>query len=389
MLGKHFERARELEDLLRHGPRTKFLHNVDVIDFLEALEVENVSRSTADEVQFSCPFPGHTSGDATPSAYMNDGSIDASRSTYWKCFGCNRHGTAITFYAELEGISKAEAARHVRETWGASYRAPQGGIAAEFEQRLRKRYEQRNSVPFKEISWDHYDDLFGVDWEAAYDRYRFSPACPEAVAYMFKRGFTVKTLIDWNIGYDAIGYHGRLTIPVCNVDGTLIGVKGRAYEDARPKYKILGDRPDRFPRYKFRPYEKARVVFGLDRVKKAGRLVMCEGELDVIALAQHGIPAIAVGGAQLSGDQARLIRDYADEVVVFFDSNDAGYRATWGWPGVDGVWHPGLVERLAPFLSVRVVENHTHDASALVQKGRVRELYSLIRTAQTHLRFWT
>lgn len=390
MLGQHLERAKELEDLLRHGPRTKFLHNVDVTDFLESLEVENIARSTADEIQFSCPFPGHTSGDASPSAYMNDGSIDAKKATYWKCFGCNRQGTAITFYAELEGISKSEAARHVRETWGAGYRAPRGGsIAAEFEQRLRKRYEQRNSVPFKEIAWDHYNDLFGVDWDDALQQH-LHPDCPEAVSYMFTRGFTVETLKDWKIGYDMRGMHGRLTIPVVNDDGTLIGVKGRSHGDhARPKYRILGDRPDRYPRYKFRPYEKARVVFGLDRVKKAGRLVLCEGELDVIALAQVGVPAIATGSAHVSGDQGRLIRDYADEIIVFFDSNNAGHRATWGWRDHDGEWRPGLVQRLAPFLPVRVVADHPYDASKLVELGKTRELYKLIRSAKSHLRIWT
>jgi len=376
-----FQRAlAEYEENQRIGNDGPFLHHVDVADFLSTLEVENLHKANADEYNFSCPFPGHTRGDASPSAYMNDGSKDKTKTTAWKCWGCGRVGNGITFYAELAGVSKAEAAAHVRLTWAPRFRAPKGGsISKEFELRQRERRLSAHVDAKKDklIPWSHYFRLFGVDWEHA------QQLSDPISSYLFTRGFTAEALDEWRIGFDP--HSQRYTIPVCNINGDLIGVKGRTAVGSKRKYLILGDRANRKPFYGFMPYEKTRVVFGLDRVKQAARkLVLVEGELDVVALWQVGIPAISTGSAHISDLQAILIRDYADEVISFFDSNNAGETATWGWEDADGGWHPGVVEKLGSFLRVRVVAEHEHDASEHVQYGRVDELRALLATARLH-----
>jgi|tagenome__1003787_1003787.scaffolds.fasta_scaffold20818632_2 DNA primase len=386
-----FKRAlAEHEENERIGSSGPFLHHVDVADFLSTLQIENVHKAKADEFNFSCPFPGHTHGDASPSAYMNDGSKDKTKTSAWKCWGCGRTGNGITFYAELAGVSKAEAAAHIRLTWAPRFRAPKGGtISKEFELRQRERRltSHVEAKKDKTIPWNDYLRLCSVDWNYAYRKYRRqrNNEANAIISYLFTRGFTPQALESWKIGYDPQSQ--RYTIPVCNINGDLVGVKGRTAIGSKRKYMVLGDRANHKPYYRFMPYEKTLVVFGLDRAKKARKLVLVEGELDVVALWQIGIPAISPGSAHLSDEQALLIRDYADEVIFFFDSNDAGENATWGWEDSDGEWHPGAVEKLAPFMRVRVVAEHEHDASELIQHGRVDELRALLEAARPHYKF--
>lgn len=384
----------QADDPRRHrGGKSDFLQYVDVYDFLKTLDIEiyKDKKTTADEYNFTCPFPGHTSGDARPSGYMNDGSKDPSKTTVWKCHGCSRSGNAISFYAEVDGVSKQEAALHIRQTWAPNFRAPKGGsIANEIADKLADGREQRNAVPvpMKTIAWEHYDEMFRVNWFSAYKMYD-APDCPPEVAYLFDRGFRPQPLSRWRIGYDPLSE--RITIPVSNADGSLVGVKGRLpHDDRKPKYIAIGDRENKRPRYKFMPYEKSRVIFGLDRVRKSGRkvLVLVEGELDVIALWMLGIPAISTGSAHLSDEQAILLRDYADEIIVFFDTNTAGEQATWGYEDKDGDWHPGVVEKLEPFMRLRIVEDHEHDASKLVQLGRGDEARRLVADARSHVKLY-
>lgn len=385
-LGRHL--SKHIDNTLAPRYKTRggnYLENVDVTDFLETLEAENLQRGSADEMLFSCPFSGHTSGDATPSAYMNDGGKDKSKTTVWKCHGCGRAGNAVTFLAELQGLSKHEAALFIRETWAPGFRAPKGGsISAEFEQRLEERLENRNTVDeIATIAWEHYDRLFSVDWRDAYVQYR-KPHCPPAVAYLFTRGMTAETLRHWRIGYDEIT--DRLTIPV-SIDGQLVGIKARTWRDyVKPKYRILGDKSTRRPRYGFLPYEKSRMLFGLDQARGT-TLVLCEGELDVIALWQMGISAVCTGSSHVSGEQALALRDAVEAVTIWQDNDPAGERATWGWEDKDHLWHPGVVERLAPHLQIRIVSGHRHDPAKYLELGRTNEVAELVAGAQSHIRF--
>jgi hypothetical protein len=368
----------------QRGRAREWLHHVDVDDFLDAMEVLNVSHATSDERLFSCPFPGHSSGDARPSAYMNDGSKDQSKATVWKCHGCGRSGNAITFYAELENVSKLEASHHLRAQYAPNFRAPRGGsIAAEFEARMREREREiADSQDPPSIPREVHEQRFAVDWQHA-DRMNGLPGCPPEVAYMFERGFTVDTLEVWEIGYDE--WSRRLTIPVHDPSGNIIGIKGRTWQDERkPKYMILGDKQGEPAHYGWTHYEKSLVVFGLHMlVGPVETLVLVEGELDVIALWQIGIPAVCTGSAHLSEAQARIIRQWCDELVVFYDSNTAGNQATFGWHDKDDEFHAGVIHKLRPHIRVRVVPAHTDDASKMVQDNRIDELRELIASAES------
>lgn len=369
------------------GERIDWLHRVDVIDFLEQLELNNVSQATGDHVVCSCPWPGHTHGDRKPSLYMNDGSRSKEKATVFKCHGCNRVGNAITLLAYVEGCSKQQARTILRETYAPDWRAPKGGsITKEIELWLKEREEAQEALAQEEaelptIEWDHYDEIMGFEWPLGAGASDFPDTPAE---YIYNRGLSSETLNEWRIGYD--GKSDRITIPVTNEDGDLIGVKGRAVEEARkPKYLILGDRVGRRKHYKFYPYEKSLVVFGIDRVVKLRAkhkvVVFCEGELDVIALWQIGIPAICTGSAHLSDEQARIIRDHCDAVIVFFDTDTAGHNATWGYyedDDWDNDYHPGIVAKLHRHIPVRVVRDHRYDPAKMVELDKADGIRRMI-----------
>lgn len=381
-LGRLGEKAEKTAGKRSKGGSRDWLHKIDIVDLLEGLGMDNISQATGDEIVCSCPFPGHTRGDRKPSLYMNDGSKDQSKATVWKCHGCGRAGNAIGLVASLDESSKQKAAQHLRERYAPDWLAPREGIAKEFNDRrlmLKQQAMQQALEELRTIPWDRYEKLFGIEWPAGAGASDFAGT---PAGYMYERGFTSETLNTWRIGWDEKSE--RIVIPVTDEDGNLVGVKGRTTDpDRKPKYLILGDRSDRrTKRYGFKHYEKSLVVFGIDQLKGSTWAVFCEGELDVLALHQIGIPAICTGSAHLSDEQARIIRDHLDEVIVLFDTDEAGKNATWGYTDDDDdVYHPGLVYKLERFIGVRVVRDHRYDPSKMIQLGKEEGLRRMIENA--------
>ena len=347
---------------------------------LEELDVGRIYEAGIDELLFSCPFEGHSHGDERPSAYMNNGVKQASKNTVWKCHGCGRSGNAISFVSEYSGISRSRATRELRDRFAPGWHKPRGGsMRAEFE--LRKQTA-------KELEDDKYPEITILPWDT-YKRFEVSwPDYEEIdkpdVQYMYGRGFSTADLMEWRIGYDHAS--DRITIPVCTPDGQLVGVKGRAWsKQTRVKYRILGDTERTIRRhgieYYFAPYLKSQVVFGIEKWGEQRVYVWDEGEINVMSWRKMGIPAFATGSAHMSDAQARIIRDYADEVVIFLDPDKAGKTGIWGYIDKDDEYHPGAVEKLGPHVRVRVAAEHDQDANDLLVSGRVSHARRLIRDA--------
>jgi len=356
----------------RKRARLVWLRYVEVMDFLENCNVANITQATSDEVQFSCPFTGHTQGDNTPSAYMNDGSKDPDLTTLWKCFGCGRQGNAVNFLAEYENVSPQSARGMLKEHYAPGYKAPKyGSIAREFEARYKRAKELHVEPVLKVLDWREAE-RFEVNWSLR--------GGMRQLRYMLDRGFTPEALSEWEIGYDYDSE--RFTIPVFDPDGNLLGFKGRAWRtNARPKYLVLGDKGKR-QRYGFQTYDKSLVVFGLDKWGEVERYVLTEGELDVISMWMMGIPAICVGGSSMSTAQAKLIRQYCDEVVLFFDNDVAGKNAVAGLDKADGEHKPGILELLEPHLRVRTVGRHRFDANEYLRRGEAERVARLVAGAK-------
>ncbi|MDR0839664.1 MAG: toprim domain-containing protein, partial [Oscillospiraceae bacterium] len=117
-------------------------------------------------------------------------------------------------------------------------------------------------------------------------------------------------------------FRDRLIFPVIDVRGNVIGFSGRILSDGEPKYLNSPDTP---------VFSKSRNLFALNLAKKSksGMLILTEGNIDVVSLHAAGIDsAVASLGTSLTGEQARLMSRYTDKVVICFDSDAAGVKAT-------------------------------------------------------------
>ncbi len=110
--------------------------------------------------------------------------------------------------------------------------------------------------------------------------------------------------------------------PIFDLRGNIIAFGGRVLDDSKPKYV---NSPETLV------YHKSETVFALQIAKKSAsrRFVLCEGYMDVISMQQAGIDtAVCACGTALTPEQVRLISEYADEVILSYDSDEAGQKAT-------------------------------------------------------------
>lgn len=320
------------------------IENIDVENFLDKrLKLRNVQEATETEIRFSCPFPGHTSGDENPSAYMN------KETTAWICHGCKRKGNAVTFISDLYNVSTYAAIRKLKEFYGGAFENPESTIEDEIN-----RY-------FLSLGKPDVEPLNFSLQLAVLSDFKMNPG---ARYYLRNRGFNDDTMDKFQLGYDEIS--GRIVIPIFDESGRLVGFKGRSVDpEDKPKYKVLGGSLYGFPRY-----HVGLVVFGIDKVPEEKRTaIICEGELNAIAMHQMGFDnAIAAGGSTFTDIHARKIVERFDSAILYFDSDKAGNEATIN-----------AAKLLMPHMPVRVVPDHDQDAADVLQT------YIPRASGQTHI----
>lgn len=330
---------------------------IDVDDFMECLDVQNVQQATTEEIRFSCPFPAHAMGDETPSAYMN------VETTAFFCHACHAKGNAIHFTCKLLGISPIEAIRLLKARYSPHGIDPDARNMREEVLKILDKTEEE--VPKLTKLDEGFLQPFLVNWAAVEQAY-LANQCPPEFCYMLERGFSIDTLNSWQFGYDERS--DRILLPVRDEDGDLVGFKARAWDDRKPKYLNLGG-----DRYGFKPFLKNSVVFGLDRAKHFGKhLIVVEGELNVVAMCEKGYPnTVALNGSYFSERQMQLLRRYAESVTLFFDSDPAGYDAT-----------EAVKESLKNFMSVYIVPDHDGDPADMDHE----EIRACVEQSISHIR---
>lgn len=285
------------------------LSKVDVLDFLNELGMNNV-REEGKDVWYSCFSDQHYRGDANPSASMEKGT------TRFYCFSCGMHGNAVSFLSELENVSPIQSAIWIKERFIGSSVPDQASILDNVKEILTTKKATKTSdklVPIDEKECTRRK----IDWKSAIAWLEYSgqqrDKQDEPIDYMFGRGFTPEILDKFEIGYDKISE--RVVIPIRSVSGQLVGFKGRSLEEnPRARYLVLGG-----PEYGFEPYQTRKVVFALD--KAVGKeLIVCEGELNAIAMHQHGyLNTVGISGKILSDEQVEMIKKHAERVILIFD----------------------------------------------------------------------
>ena len=328
------------------------LSKIDVEDFLEQLGLRNITQATEAEIKFSCPYPKHTHGDESPSAFMNTGEFEPWKATQWFCHGCHESGNAVSLTMYMFDITRLKARRFLREAYDpASYDPDAISVVKEIDRYRQMRDRQREVTFDLELPEETMHDYL-VDWDRVFMSRDAGEDIPEPLEYIIDRGFSGETLSEWEFGFDPMS--NRIVFPVRDHEGKLVGFKGRAWREGhQPKYLVLGDRPGRPARYDFPCYHTSSVVFGLHKAKEwgDGHLIVCEGELNAIALWEKGFEnAVAINGSNLSDRQASLLRRHADTLTIFFDSDNAGTN------GLEIV-----TDALKDFVRLRVVPEHEGD----------------------------
>lgn len=265
------------------------------------------------------------------------------------CFGCGAGGDAVTFLRRIENLDYVEAVRQLAEKAG--MRMPEDGYddtLAKHRQRLLA--ANREAARFFHQTMMSPQGKIGLDYFAGQRRLSMQTIkhfglgyAPDSwdglLRHMQSKGFTNQELFDANLVrkserngrvsyYD--NFRNRAMVPIIDLRGNVIAFGGRVLDDSKPKYINTSDTL---------VYKKSNGVFALNFAKNGNpdKLIVCEGYMDVIALHQAGFTnSIACLGTALTSEQARLISRYTQEVILSYDSDEAGQKATKRAIGIFG-----------------------------------------------------
>ena len=274
-----------------------------------------------------CPFHG----EKTPSFVL----YPENDSFY--CFGCHVGGDTITFVRRIENLDYMEAVKMLAQRAGLDM--PEDTRRNDGTARIKMRILEANREAAR---WFHRCLIGPEGTDAlAYLRGRklsdgiitrfglgYAPDSWQGLSnHLRKLGFTDEELVTANLAarggrgiYDR--FRGRVIFPIIDVRGNVTGFSGRAVGDNGPKYLNTAETL---------VFEKGRGLFALNFAKNAGgqRLLLAEGPMDVIALHQAGFNfAVATQGTALTQQQAQLMTHYAKEVLLCYDADAAGQKAS-------------------------------------------------------------
>ena len=342
-------------------------HANDVVDVIGS--VFPLKRAGAN-FRALCPF--HK--EKTPSFNVNP------TKQIWHCFGCGKGGDVFKFVMDYENLDFLGAVRRLAERAGIKVESEDAtGHAVRGEKELLFRLHDEAAAFFQE-------NLHAAD---------------VAKRYLEKRQITLEVARQWRIGYaldawdgllqwaerkkydpallataglalprDNGGlydrFRGRLMFSICDEQGRVVGFSGRILTDAKdqPKYVNSPETPI---------FQKGRILFALDKAKRTiiedKFAVICEGQIDTIACHEAGITnVVAPQGTALTEQHARILKRYADEVVLMYDADEAGQNAIVR--SAEPLWEAGMALRVA-------VIPAGHDPDSLIKAeggAKLREL---------------
>ena len=274
-----------------------------------------------------CPFHSEKS----PSFYV----YPQNQSFY--CFGCGAGGDVITFIRRIENLEYMEAVKLLADRCGLEL--PMDSDQSDARSMLKKRVLEIN----RESARFFHSCLMSEQGRQAYE-------------YLISRGRDRKTIRHFGLGYAPAGWDGllnhlrakgfsdndmleanvvtkgkygphdrfsnRVIFPIIDLRGNVVAFGGRALDDKGAKYLNSSDTP---------VFKKSKTLFALNFAKTSKRpgLILAEGYMDVVAIHQAGFDnAVATLGTALTEEQARLISQYAERVVLAYDSDGPGQAAT-------------------------------------------------------------
>ncbi len=305
------------------------------------------------------------------------------------CFGCHKGGDVFTFVKEYENIGFADAVRRLAERAKIPLETdnrPGEQAARHIKDQLLQVHEQltqrwQNCLANEtagQLARDYLQKR-GVS-EEAIKLFRIG-AAPEAwddtVNWAKSKGFETTLMETAGLIIHKEGtdrhydrFRGRLMFPICDEQGRVIGFSGRVLsgDEKTAKYVNSPETPI---------FTKSKVFFGLDKSKRAildaGFAIICEGQLDLIACYMAGVQNIvAPQGTAFTEQHARILKRYVDEVVLCFDSDEAGQNAAVR--SLDHLLGSGLAVRVA-------VVPRPHDPDSYIKANGGEAFRELINRA--------
>ncbi len=302
------------------------LNRVDIVDVVESyVPLKRAGSNYAAR----CPFHSEKSPSFTVSQTKQ----------FYHCFGCGAHGTAISFLMEHQGMGFVDAVKDL---------AGRVGMVV----------PEQTPDPQRKEKAEAAEDLTDVMLKAAQFYKAQLKSSDKAVAYLKNRGLTGEIAARYGLGYAPDGWQNleavfpeyqakslaeaglviaseegrrydrfrdRIMFPIHNQRGAIIGFGGRVIDQGEPKYLNSPETP---------LFEKGRELYGLfqarSAIRDAERVVVVEGYMDVVALAQYDIGyAVATLGTATTPWQVQKLLRQTDNVIYCFDGDAAGRRAAW------------------------------------------------------------
>ena len=301
-------------------------------DIVELIDSRVRLKKAGKNYQACCPFHNEKS----PSFSVSP------EKQFYHCFGCGAHGNAIGFLMEYDGLNFPDAIEDLAGQLGLSVPREENG--------------SHSTSPPPAVSADQY---LLMEQASRFFQGQLRQA-PAAIDYLKGRGLSGEIVKKYGIGYAPAGWDGlrqllvrnreleqqlitlgmliqkdnggsydrfrdRIMFPIRDRRGRIIGFGGRVLGDGTPKYLNSPETPI---------FHKGKELFGLYEVKEAQRnptrILIVEGYMDVVALAQYGIDyAVASLGTATTSDHMQLLFRTAPEIICCYDGDKAGREAAW------------------------------------------------------------
>ncbi len=276
-----------------------------------------------------CPFHSEKTGSF---------SVDQDKQLYY-CFGCHAAGNVFTFVEQYENMTFPEAVKYLADR--ARIELPEINYTDEMKQQRDRKgklleimYEAEKyffhqlktpegALGLKYFKSRELDDEIIKSFGLGYSLQRSH----DIVDYLRQKGYDDELIREAGLGvfYEKEGmkdkFINRVMFPIQDMNGKVIGFGGRVMGEAKPKYL---NSPENLI------FEKRKNLFALNRARSArkGRIILCEGYMDVISMHQAGFTeAVASLGTAFTPEQAALLKRFTDRVLLAYDSDGAGKNA--------------------------------------------------------------
>ncbi len=300
------------------------------VDIVEVIDTRVPLKKTGRNFVARCPFHDEKTPSFTVSPHKQ----------FYHCFGCGASGSAITFLMEYEHLTFPEAVEALAAQYG--LKAPREIGSKQAVDEAKQRRLQALYRLNQEVAGFYARQLQSAEGRLAVDYLRWRGVDDE-IARRYGLGYappgreTLGRYFDAEL-LEAAGlviakgekkrpdrFRHRIMFPIRNLRGQVVGFGGRALDSRGPKY-LNSPQTEIF--------NKGREVYGLYELfqveRRPSRIIVVEGYLDVIALAQYNIPyAVATLGTAVTAEHIQLLFRYVGELIFCFDGDAAGRKAAW------------------------------------------------------------